>query len=453
LDIGHWVSDIGHSLLLPILRRVTDSIRVRFAPSPTGYLHVGGARTALFNWLYARKVGGTFLLRIEDTDKERSSEAHTKVILDGLTWLGLNWDEELVFQGARVERHREVAERLLETGHAYLEEGALRFRMPVDEIAWDDFVHGPISFQGEDLKDWVILRSDRTPTYNFSVVVDDIDMRITHVMRGDDHISNTPKQIAVYRALAAPLPAFGHVPMIHGMDGKKLSKRHGATAVGDYQDLGILPEAMRNFLVLLGWSPGGDRELFFEMQELVDAFSLEGLQKSSSIFDTKKLEWMNSKHLAQTPAETLLPLLPPLLAKLGVTGYDEGEALNATRAVLTRCRTTVELAQQVGVRLDDMLVRRDKTGEKLVAKNPEGFWTIIDAALAKLSAIPDDEWKPEILEGHLKALAASLGVKPGDLFQAIRVALTGGTASEPAHDLVWAVGKTRTLARLRATLK
>src|SRR5262245_2716738 len=281
VEVSNSVFDILHFTFRgfgPLITRhgpkasMSSKIRLRFAPSPTGYLHVGGARTALFNWLYARKAGGIFLLRIEDTDKQRSTQEHTRVILDGLTWLGLDWDEDLVFQGARVDRHREVADQLLATGHAYLEEGALRFRMPLDEIGWDDFVHGPIRFKGEDIKDWVILRSDRTPTYNFSVVVDDIDMRITHVMRGDDHVSNTPKQIAVYRALAAPLPTFGHVPMIHGMDGKKLSKRHGATAVGDYEQLGILPEAMRNFLALLGWSPGGDRELFFEMREMIEAF-------------------------------------------------------------------------------------------------------------------------------------------------------------------------------------
>src|SRR5437667_940013 len=189
------------------------STRVRFAPSPTGYLHVGGARTALFNWLYARHVGGKFLLRIEDTDKQRSTDEHTRVILDGLSWLGLDWDEEPVFQGARVQRHQEVADKLLAAGQAYLEDGAIRFRLPPGEIAWDDAVHGPISFQGEDIKDFVILRSDRTPIYNFAVVVDDVDMAITHVLRGDDHISNTPKQIALYRALGAALPVFGHVPM------------------------------------------------------------------------------------------------------------------------------------------------------------------------------------------------------------------------------------------------
>ena len=280
--------------------------RVRFAPSPTGYLHVGGARTALLNWLYARHVGGTFLLRIEDTDKERSSEEHTRVILEGLTWLGLDWDEELVFQGAGLKRHQELADRLLADGKAYMDEGAIRFRMPPGEIAWDDAVHGRISFQGQDLKDLIILRSDRTPIYNLAVVADDIHMRITHVLRGDDHISNTPKQIALYRALGADPPVFGHVPMINGPDGKKLSKRHGATAVGDYQHLGILPAAMRNFLALLGWSPGGDREIM-TLDEMVQLFSFEGVQKKSAIFDTTKLEWMNGQYLSLATARRSVP--------------------------------------------------------------------------------------------------------------------------------------------------
>src|SRR3989449_560494 len=256
------------------------NIRVRFAPSPTGYLHVGGARTALFNWLYARHEGGKFLLRIEDTDKARSADEHTQVILDGLSWLGLDWDEKLVFQGARVKRHQEIADRLLAEGKAYMEEGAIRFRVPPGEIAWEDAVHGRISFQGADIKDFIILRSDRTPIYNLAVVVDDLDMGITHVLRGDDHISNTPKQIALYQALDAPLPVFGHVPMINGPDGKKLSKRHGVTAVGDYQHMGILPAAMRNFLALLGWSPGGDREIM-TLDEMIQLFSFAGIQQKA----------------------------------------------------------------------------------------------------------------------------------------------------------------------------
>src|SRR5881394_1215659 len=292
------------------------TIRVRFAPSPTGYLHVGGARTALFNWLYARHAGGQFLLRIEDTDKVRSTDEHTKVILDGLSWLGLDWDEEPVFQGGRVKRHQEIADKLLAAGKAYMEEGAIRFRLPPGEIAWDDAVHGRISFQGEDIKDFIILRSDRTPIYNFAVVVDDVDMRITHVLRGDDHISNTPKQIALYYALGAALPVFGHVPMIHGPDGKKLSKRHGATAVGDYQHMGILPAAMRNFLVLLGWSPGNDIEVM-TVPQMIELFSSDKLSKNAAVFDTKKLEWMNGQHLAMKPAAELAPRVARSIAAAG----------------------------------------------------------------------------------------------------------------------------------------
>lgn len=429
---------------------MTQPMRLRFAPSPTGYLHVGGARTALFNWLLARKTGGAFLLRIEDTDRERSSEAHTRVILEGLTWLGLNWDEELVFQGARVDRHRDVADQLLAGGHAYVEEGATRLRMPGGEIAWDDFVHGRISFQGEDVKDWIILRSDRTPTYNFSVVVDDVDMRITHVMRGDDHISNTPKQIAVYRALGVPLPAFGHVPMIHGMDGKKLSKRHGATAVGDYQQLGILPGAMRNFLALLGWSPGGDRELFFEIQDMIDAFRVEGIQQKAAMFDMKKLEWMNGQHMGCMDPADLYLLIEELLARAGgrPAAGDRERAIRSIQSVRSRCRTTLELAERVAVRLDATLAQRDAKAEKEIARNPDAFRQAASAAADQLATLGEADWQPPRLEAELRSLADQLGVPPQGVFQPIRIALTGSTVSEPVHDLLWAVGRDDALARL-----
>ena len=425
--------------------------RLRFAPSPTGYLHVGGARTALFNWLYARKTGGTFLLRIEDTDKQRSTEEHTRVILDGLTWLGLDWDEDVVFQGARVERHREVADQLLKKEAAYQEEGAIRFRMPPGEIAFDDAVYGHIAFQGEDIRDWIILRSDRTPTYNFSVVVDDVDMRITHVMRGDDHISNTPKQIAVYRALGAELPVFAHVPMIHGKDGKKLSKRHGATAVGDYQQLGILPAAMRNFLALLGWSPGGDRELFFDMRELIDAFSIEGIQKKSAIFDTTKLEWMNGQHLTHTPGPDLLPIIAPLLVEHGVVAAaeDQGRLVRVTDVVKERSRTTLDVARQVAVRLRGDLVSLDDKARQAIGKDADGFKAALRHAGERLGALPDTAWRPETLEAELRALAQSVGLAAGKVFQPIRIALTGSTVSEPVNVLLSVVGKDESLQRMR----
>ena len=423
-------------------------VRVRFAPSPTGYLHVGGARTALFNWLYARHEGGKFLLRIEDTDKERSSDAHTQVVLEGLKWLGLDWEEALVFQGARVQRHREVADRLLAEGKAYQDEGAIRFRLPPGEIAWDDAVHGRISFQGEDIKDFIILRSDRTPIYNLAVVVDDLDMRITHVLRGDDHISNTPKQIALYRALGAPLPVFGHVPMINGPDGKKLSKRHGATAVGDYQHLGILPAAMRNFLVLLGWSPGGDREIM-TLDEMVRLFSFAGVQQKSAIFDMTKLEWMNGQYLSMTPAEELYPLVAPQLAQLGLNG-DKAGVLKAIAAVKTRSRTTLDVAKQVAVRLDAARVQLDEKATREIAKDPGAYRAALEASLA---ALRDTDWTPTALEARLRRLAEERGVAAGKVFQPIRIALTGGTVSEPVNELLFVVGKDAALKRLEAAVR
>jgi glutamyl-tRNA synthetase len=422
--------------------------RVRFAPSPTGYLHVGGARTALFNWLYARHVGGKFLLRIEDTDKQRSTEEHTQVILDGLTWLGLDWDEELVFQGARVKRHQEVADRLLAEGKAYLDEGAIRFRLPPGEIAWDDAVHERISFQGEDIKDFIVLRSDRTPIYNLAVVVDDIDMAITHVLRGDDHISNTPKQIALYRAVGATPPVFGHVPMINGSDGKKLSKRHGATAVGDYQHMGILPAAMRNFLALLGWSPGGDREIM-TLDEMVQLFSFAGIQKKSAIFDMTKLEWMNGQYLSLASADELYPLVAPQLEQIGLKA-SEAAVLRAIAAVKTRSRTTLDVARQVAVRLDPQYVVVDEKAQKEIAKDPAGYRAALEASRAVLA---QTEWTPEVIEQALRGLAERQGVAAGKVFQPIRVALTGGTVSEPVNELLHVIGKPGALARLASAAR
>ena len=420
-------------------------IRVRFAPSPTGYLHVGGARTALFNWLYARHVGGKFLLRIEDTDKQRSTDEHTQVILDGLTWLGLDWDEELVFQGARVQQHQAAADRLLAEGKAYMDEGAIRFKVPAGEIAWDDAVHARISFQGEDLKDFIVLRTDRTPTYNLAVVVDDVDMAITHVLRGDDHISNTPKQIALYRALGTDPPVFGHVPMINGGDGKKLSKRHGATAVGDYQHMGILPAAMRNFLALLGWSPGGDREIMTQ-DEMIQLFSFEGMLKKAAVFDTTKLEWMNGQYLSAATAEALFPIVAPQLAELGITA-DRDATLRAIAAVKTRSRTTIEVARQVAVRLDAKRVVLDDKAAKEIAKDEAGYKSTLQASIERLR---DSDWSAEALEKTLRALSDERGVAAGKIFQPIRIALTGGTVSEPVNELLVVVGKDAALRRLEA---
>ncbi|MDH5282489.1 MAG: glutamate--tRNA ligase [Gemmatimonadota bacterium] len=463
--------------------------RVRFAPSPTGYLHVGGARTALFNWLFARKSGGTFILRIEDTDRERSTDEHTRVILDGLSWLGITWDEGPYFQGGYGARHRADAEALVAAGTAYRcfctreeldaaraeagkgggsfrydgrcgrltaaeasarvargEPASIRLRMPDGEIAWDDAVHGRISFQGHDLDDFILLRSDGTPIYNLAVVSDDIEMRITHVIRGDDHISNTPKQIAIYQAMGKPMPVFAHVPMILGSDGKKLSKRHGATAVGDYQNQGILPLAMRNFLALLGWSPGGDREILPE-QEMIELFSLEGIQKKASVFDLAKLEWMNGQYLSQQPAADLAGPVRHHLDEMGVTLGDRPlEPL--IDAVKARSRTLLDIASQVAVRVDAARVTRDAKGTQLTARLGGAFGANLRLAAAALSALPPAEWEHTTLEATLKSVAERESLKLGDLMQPIRVALTGGTVSEPVNELLAVVGREESLARI-----
>jgi len=428
--------------------------RVRFAPSPTGYLHVGGARTALFNWLFARKVAGKFLLRIEDTDRARSSEEHVKVILDGLAWLGLDIDEEIVFQGAGLERHQRLADRLLEQGKAYEDQGAIRFRMPEGEIVWEDLVYGRISFQGDDIEDWVILRSDRTPTYNFTVVADDIDMAITHVMRGDDHISNTPKQIAVYQAVGHAPPVFAHVPMIHGQDGKKLSKRHGATAVGDYRKAGILPGAMRNFLALLGWNPGDERELFLTLEELAAAFSLDRIQKKSAIFDLTKLEWLNGQYISRTPPAELFALVEADLRQkhLELAAIGRERLLRAVEVQSERARTTLELAHRVAVRFDAKLIDRDAKADKLIAKNPDGFHSALAWAVERLQSLGEAEWQPDRLEAELRQLAEDRGLAAGAVFQPIRIAITGQTVSEPVNVLLEVVGKAEGLRRMQAAL-
>jgi glutamyl-tRNA synthetase len=464
--------------------------RVRFAPSPTGYLHVGGARTALFNWLFARHTHGTMVLRIEDTDRERSTEAHTRVILDGLTWLGITWDEGPYFQGEYGPKHQADAERLLAEGKAYrcfctreeldaqraraeaagtgfrydrrcyrltpdeieqrLASGApftIRFLLPDDEIAWDDAVHGRISFQGRDLDDFVILRSDGTAVYNLAVVSDDIAMRITHVIRGDDHISNTPKQVALYRAFGQEPPVFAHVPMILGTDGKKLSKRHGATAVGDYQDQGILPAAMRNFLALLGWSPGEDREILPE-DEMVTLFSLEGIQKKAAVFDTAKLEWMNGEYLSAVPAEELVPAVRRELERMQVAceGRDLVPLINAVKA---RSRTILQIAERVAVRLDPSRAAIDAKGHALIHKMGPAFAVNLERAVAALERLAPGDWTADAILECLKGVAEANGLKLGDAMQPVRVALTGSTVSEPVNELLAVVDRATALGRLR----
>jgi glutamyl-tRNA synthetase len=467
--------------------------RVRFAPSPTGYLHVGGARTALFNWLFAKHTGGQHILRIEDTDRERSTEAHTKVILDGLTWLGITWDEGPYFQGAYAARHQADAEQLLAQGKAYrcfctkeeldaqraqaeasgggfrydrrclrlspeeidrrVQADApftLRFKLGAEEIAWDDAVHGRISFQSRDLDDFVILRSDKSAIYNLAVVSDDIAMKISHVIRGDDHISNTPKQIALYRALGHEPPVFAHVPMILGSDGKKLSKRHGATAVGDYQDQGILPAAMRNFLALLGWSPGEDREILAE-QEMIGLFTLEGIQKKPAVFDTTKLEWMNGQYLSLLPVEELVQPVARQLRLMGITV--DSDLTPVIESVKARSRTILHVAEQVAVRLDPSRAQPDAKGNALIRKMGPQFVDSLLLAISALEGLAPSDWNSDRLLTTLKETAQSNSLKLGDLLQPVRVALTGSTVSEPVNELLVVVGKARSIDALKSTAR
>ena len=466
--------------------------RLRFAPSPTGYLHVGGGRTALFNWLFVKKYGGQFLLRIEDTDRARSTEESTRAIFDGLNWLGLGWDEEVVFQGANLERHRADAARLLERDAAYRcfctpaelderraaaeagreafkydrrcdrlprdevarraaggERHVLRFRVPDGTTEWDDLVHGRIAFPNKDIEDFVVLRSDATPIYNMAVVSDDIAMRITLVMRGDDHISNTPKQILLYQALGAPLPRFAHLPMIHGTDGKKLSKRHGATAVADYEQQGILPQAMRNFLALLGWSPGGDVEVMTG-EQLVERFSPDGLLKKAAVFDPKKLEWMNGQHLSLVALDELEPRVTPALVAAGLA---TPEALAARRdwylALLellrVRARTIDDIVRQAGPYFLDE-IEYDAEAVAKQWKDAAATAGLLGDVRQALASLP--EWAPAPMEEALRTLAEQRGVAAGKLFQPLRVALTGLTVSPGIFDVLVTLGRDLALRRL-----
>jgi glutamyl-tRNA synthetase len=455
---------------------------------------VGGARTALFNWLFVKKYGGQFLLRVEDTDKARGTEASTRAIFEGLEWLGLLWDEDVVFQGANLERHRADVRRLLDQGKAYrcfcttaeLDEQrkaaeerheafrydrrcdrlsadevarrvaadmpfVVRFRMPEGQTAWDDLVHGTITFANKDIGegDFIILRSDATPIYNLAVVSDDIAMGITLVMRGDDHISNTPKQIVLYEALGAPIPQFAHLPMIHGMDGKKLSKRHGATAVGDYQHMGILPQAMLNFLALLGWSPGNDIEVM-TVPQMIELFSTEGLSKNAAIFDTKKLEWMNGQHLGMMSAESLAPLVSRGIVAAGLAGESELAQratwlLSLIDLLKVRARTIDEIVHQA-IPYFGETVTYDADAVAKQWKDKAAARTLLQSVYDALAAAP--EWTAEATESALRRLAETTGLGAGKIFQPLRVALTGLTASPGIFDVLVVLGRDRSLARI-----
>ncbi|MGH7392104.1 MAG: glutamate--tRNA ligase, partial [Candidatus Rokuibacteriota bacterium] len=460
----------------------SPAVRVRFAPSPTGHLHVGGARTALFNWLYARHHGGAFVLRIEDTDRSRSTEENIVAIVEALRWLGLDWDEGPPAPGyrqtERLELYRAHAARLLAAGRAYycdcppeaLEEqrraaearketfrysgrcrarglraGALRLRIPdAGATVVDDLIHGPVTFEHRQLDDWILVRTDGTPTYNFCVVVDDVTMRITDVIRGNDHLSNTPKQVLCYEALGYPVPRFAHVSMILGPDRGRLSKRHGATSVQAYRDEGILPDAMVNYLARLGWAHG-DQEIFTRPQ-LVELFDIKDVAASGAVFDRAKLEWLSQEHMKAMDGSRLAALARPFFER---AGYDVAAAADRLPRIVDtlkeRARTLAELAAAARFYFERPAAYDAKGAQKLLT--PEAG-PRLERLVHRLEA--PGEFTPATLEATYRELAAALGLKLVDLAQLTRLAVTGGTASPPLFDVLAILGRDETLARLRA---
>ena len=429
------------------------SCRLRFAPSPTGYLHVGGARTALFNWLYARRHGGQFILRIEDTDVERSQPEMVTGILDGLRWLGIDWDEgpqiggphAPYFQSQRLERYRAAAGQLVAGGHAFEDQGAIRFKVPPGITAFTDSVHGAIEFDNEHIENFVILRSDTHPTYHLSVVVDDIDMDVTHVVRGDDHISNTPKQLLLYQALGKTPPSFAHVPLIMGADKQRLSKRHGATSVMEYEKQGYLPEAMFNFLSLLGWGTGSNDELFTK-DELIQRFNLEGISGGNAVFNTEKLDWFNHQHLLRLTDDELIARL---LARrsLGEGGTLEGEPawLSRVLALLRpRCKKLTDFPDQLRPFFVDP-TEYDAEGVKKHLSAP-GMVDHLAALRDAFEATPD--YTEAALEKRLRDLAESRSAKPGPLIHGTRLAMTGRMVSPGLFEMLVLLGRDRVTSRL-----
>ena len=460
-----------------------DPIVTRFPPSPTGYLHVGGARTALFNWLYARHTGGRFVLRIEDTDTKRSTQASVDAIFEALEWLGIDWDDGPYFQTRRFDLYAEFIEKLVDAGHAYYcdcsperveavrqeamatggkpkydgacrekglkrgPETVVRFKAPTTGTTTiEDVIKGDIVFQNAELDDFVIARSDGTPTYNFVVVVDDITMGINTVIRGDDHVMNTPKQILLYRALDAPLPAYGHVPMVLGPDRTRLSKRHGAMSVTAYRDMGYLPEAFINYLVRLGWSHG-DQE-FFTRDELVEKFSLEHIGKSAGVFDLEKLQALNADHIqAKAPADLLGPL-QPFLEKLGQAPQAGPWMEKVIQTLQPRSKTLEEMASQALFYFGETVEYEEKAAKKFLkpaAAEP------VQCLIEELDRM--ERFEEKDLEDAFKAVMEKTGLKLGKIAQPVRVALTGRTASPGIFEIVELIGKERVMVRLKKAME
>jgi glutamyl-tRNA synthetase len=466
---------------------LAEQIRVRFAPSPTGHLHIGGARTALFNWLYARNSGGAFILRIEDTDRTRSTDEYIEAIIQGMQWLNLDWDEGPFRQTDRFDVYRSYVDRLLREGKAYhcycsveeleqrrhlaLAQGkpqkydgrcrglsepvpgripVVRFKTPqTGETVVDDLIRGKVVFENSQLDDLIILRSDNTPTYNFTVVVDDVDMRITHVIRGDDHLNNTPKQIHIYRALGYEIPQFAHLPMILGADKTRLSKRHGATSVMAYYDMGYLPDALVNYLVRLGWSHG-DQEVFTR-EELIRYFSFENIGNAAAVFNPEKLLWLNHQYIMAAAPERLAELVIPFLVKENV--ITEGRTVDmawlakAVKTLQERAKTLVELAGSLRYYIADDISLDDKAREKFLNEKSLPLLRELKERIASLS-----DFSHAGLEPVFKTVVEKHGVKLGALAQPVRVAMTGGTESPGIYDVLEVLGMEKTLARLEKAI-
>ena len=469
---------------------MTETIVTRFAPSPTGFLHIGGARTALFNWLYARGRGGKMLLRIEDTDRGRSTQAAIEAILDGLSWLGLNWDGETVYQFSRSERHREVAQALLAAGRAYqcyttpeelaqmrekarsegrtkLYDGRWRDRDPSEAppgvlpvirlkapltgaTVIEDQVQGRVEWQNENLDDLVLLRSDGTPTYMLAVVVDDHDMGVTHVIRGDDHLTNAARQTQIYNALGWRIPMMAHIPLIHGPDGSKLSKRHGALGVDAYRAMGYLPMAMRNYLVRLGWSHG-DQEIF-STEEMIAAFDLPQIGRSPARFDFAKLESLNGHYMRQTPDAELLAEIERVLPHIAggeelaakLTPELRQKLLDAMPGLKERAKTLVELVDSARYLHAERPIKLEDKAAALLTPDARAM---IAGLLPVLESL--DPWTQEHLEQAVRSFGEQRGLKLGSVAQPLRAALTGRTTSPGIFDVLRVLGKVESLARLR----
>lgn len=429
--------------------------RVRFAPSPTGYLHVGGSRTALFNWLYAKATGGKFILRIEDTDQARSKKEFLDEILDSLGWLGMHWDE-LYFQSQRFDLYRQHAERLLKEGKAYLSRleptpenpdpgEAIVFKVEPKALKMMDVIHGEINFDTSVIKDQVLIKSDGTAAYNFACVVDDALMNITHVIRGDDHISNTPKQVLIYEALGFSLPKFAHLPLILGKEGGRLSKRTGATAISDYRKMGYLPQALMNYLLLLGWSPGGNRELV-NAEEAIRIFDIKNINKTAAVFDIEKLNWMNNQYLKTEDSEKLADLIVPLLKEKGLLtsdNFDRKYLVSLVKLFQGRMNTINDFPDWADFFLKPEPVMDEAAVKKHLNRDFSKEFSFFIKQLDALSL-----FDPISIEECFRKLLVELGMQSRELIHPIRVALTGKTIGPGLFEVIAHLGKDRTRERL-----